>query len=88
MNFLAPVQPKVISLPHGRRGPTAVAAGRSVIVDSEDCIVVGEDAPIAILGVKGLAVIQKNGATLVCPIERSEEIRKIVTEMEERGWEA
>jgi len=63
------------------------ASGRAVTIDSDDCVVLGGGArPVVVLGGKGLIVIEHEGGTLVCPIERADEVRKAVAELEERGW--
>jgi mannose-1-phosphate guanylyltransferase len=61
-----------------------VVMGEAVLLDSENCVVVGEQAPVAVIGVKDLVVVQKNGATLICPLERAEEVRRAVTELRRR----
>ena len=58
--------------------------GDAVMLDSENCVVVGEGAPVAVIGVKDLVIVQKNGATLICPRERSEEVRRAVNELNKR----
>jgi len=72
---------------HDARGN--VAEGRALALESDDCIVVaGGDRPVVVLGGKGLVVVQHAGGTLVCPIEKSDEVRKAVAELERRGWYA
>jgi len=64
-----------------------VTQGRAVAIESDDCIVVGDGAhPVVVLGGKGLIVVQHAGGTLVCPVEKSDEVRKAVQELERRGW--
>ncbi len=63
------------------------ASGRAVTIDSDDCVVLGGGAkPVVVLGGKGLIVVEHEGGTLVCPVERADEVRKAVTELAERGW--
>ncbi len=63
------------------------ASGRAVTIDSDDCVVLGGgDRPVVVLGGKGLIVIEHEGGTVVCPIERADEVRKAVAELEQRGW--
>jgi len=61
-----------------------VVQGEVVLLDSEDCVVVGESAPVAVIGVKDLVIVQKNGATLICPVDRAEEVRRAVNELQKR----
>jgi len=62
-------------------------SGRAVTIDSDDCVVLGGgERPVVVLGGKGLIVVQHEGGTLVCPVERADEVRKAVAELAERGW--
>jgi mannose-1-phosphate guanylyltransferase len=61
-----------------------VVLGNAVLVDAENCVVVGEDNPVAVIGVQDLVIVQKNGATLICPRERTEEVRRAVAEFQKR----
>jgi mannose-1-phosphate guanylyltransferase len=61
-----------------------VVQGEVVLLDSENCVVVGEGAPVAVIGVKDLVIVQKNGATLICPLDRAEEVRRAVNELQKR----
>lgn len=61
-----------------------VVQGEVVLLDSENCVVVGESAPVAVIGVKDLVIVQKNGATLICPVDRAEEVRRAVNELQQR----
>ncbi|MBK8264104.1 MAG: mannose-1-phosphate guanylyltransferase [Nannocystis sp.] len=47
------------------------------IADSQDTLVWSDDAEIAVLGVRGLAVIASGGKILVCPLDRAQEIRAL-----------
>ena len=64
-----------------------VAVGRALAIDSEDCVILGNGTPVVVLGAKGLVVVQRPGGTLVCPLDRAEDVRKAVAELERRGWE-
>jgi len=56
-----------------------VTGGDLVAVDSEGVVAMAPDGHVtAVLGVKGLAVITTPDATLVCPLDRCEEIRTVV----------
>lgn len=57
-----------------RRGPV-------LCQDSENSILVSEGGGLlAVLGVKGLIVVRVGDATLVCPKERAQEVRRLVQE--------
>jgi mannose-1-phosphate guanylyltransferase len=64
-----------------------VAVGQALAVDAEDCVILGEGKPVVVLGAKGLVVVQRPGGTLVCPLERAEDVRRVVAELKRRGWE-
>jgi mannose-1-phosphate guanylyltransferase len=54
-----------------------VVVGQALVVDSRRCIVVTESSSLAVLGAEDLIVVQRDGATLVCPRSRSEEVRRV-----------
>ncbi len=61
-------------------GAGNAARGRLVAEDARGNLAVAPDGHVtAILGVEGLAVVTVAGATLVVPLERCEEIRRLVT---------
>ena len=64
-----------------------VVAERAVVIDSDDCVVLGGgERPVVVLGGRGLVVVQHAGGTLICPADRVDEVRKAVAEIESRGW--
>lgn len=64
-----------------------VTVGKALALDAADCVILGDGAPIVVLGARGLVVVQRPGGTLVCPLERSEDVRRAVAELKRRGWE-
>src|SRR6185436_11354000 len=54
-----------------------VAFGDAVVVDCDDCVVVGEGGTAAAMGLRGMVVVHVNGATLTCPVAESESVRKV-----------
>lgn len=66
-----------------------VIAGNDTVVlgDTTDSIVVSEGGAVAVLGVSGLVVVSANGKTLVCPKERSQDVKKIVNLLRSMGEE-
>lgn len=70
---LADVMP---SDPHGNR-----SSGEVMSLDSEGCVLYADDGGLlAVLGVKDLVVVRSGDATLVCPRDRAQEVRRLVQE--------
>jgi mannose-1-phosphate guanylyltransferase/mannose-6-phosphate isomerase len=61
-----------------------VIAGNVVDVDSEDSLIYAEDRLIATIGLKNMAVIDTYDATLICPKDKVQEVRKVVEILKER----
>jgi mannose-1-phosphate guanylyltransferase len=60
--------------------------GETVSVDAGDNLLVSDDGGVvAVLGVSGLVVVRTADAVLVCPKERSQEVRRLVAELSARG---
>lgn len=64
------------------------ALGESVLEDTQDCIVHSSERLVALLGVKGLIVIDTPDALLVVPKDRDQDVKRIVAELKRRGHEA
>ncbi len=62
-------------------------AGRGDVlaVESTDNLLFSDAGTIAVLGVEGLVVVRTGDAVLVMPKARSQEVRKIVAELQARG---
>jgi len=75
------------SMPSDKRGNVAI--GNPVLVDTEDCIVYNErgaeETAVAVIGVRGLAVVVAEDAVLVMPKGRSADVRRAVEELRKRG---
>ncbi len=54
-------------------------------VESGGNLLFSDAGTIAVLGVQGLVVVRTGDAVLVMPKERSQEVRKIVAQLQERG---
>jgi mannose-1-phosphate guanylyltransferase len=65
----------------GKRGESRV-----LVLDSAGCVVRGEKSLIAILGLKDTVVVEGGGALLVCPRDRSQDVRRVLQELKKRGW--
>lgn len=55
-----------------------VSGKRSLVIDSRQCVVLGTDRVIAVVGMDGVAVIDAGDAVLVVPKDRSQDVRKAV----------
>jgi len=54
-----------------------VLFGDAIAVECDECVVVGEGGTAAALGLRRMVVVHAAGATLTCPIERGEEVRRV-----------
>lgn len=61
-----------------------VVIGTCEPMEAENNIVVSENRLTALIGVRGLVVVQSENATLVCPRERSEDVKKLLRRIAER----
>ncbi len=59
--------------------------GDVVAVDAVDNLLYAERGTIAVVGVSGLVVVRTSDCVLVVPLERAQEVRRIIAELEERG---
>jgi len=62
-----------------------VALGPSLSIDSENCVTYSSGSLIATLGVQDLVVVQTKDAILVCPRNRTQEVRQIVDRLRLEG---
>lgn len=64
-----------------------VTRGRVATVDAKNCLLYGhQEKLLAVLGLDDLVVVDTEDAVLVCPRSRSQEVKKILEEVERRGW--
>jgi mannose-1-phosphate guanylyltransferase len=70
-------------LPRDASGNTG--RGDAVAVESAGNLLFSDAGTIAVLGVEGLVVVRTGDTVLVMPKERSQEVRKIVAQLAERG---
>jgi mannose-1-phosphate guanylyltransferase len=59
--------------------------GPVIALDSRGCLVYSPHKLVALLGVENLVVVETADALLVCPRERSQEVKKIVERLEAEG---
>ncbi len=69
-------------LPKDERGNAL--RGDALAVDARDNLLFAEEGTITVVGVEGLVVVRTGDAVLVLPKERSQDVRKIVAELNER----
>ncbi len=62
-----------------------VVIGEFAEVDSENCIVVGDETLIAAVGVSDIIVVKTKDAVLVCRKDSAEHVRDLVTKLEASG---
>ncbi len=51
--------------------------GDHTSLDARNCLILAKNKPIVTLGVEGLAVIETDEAVMVCPLDRSQEVREL-----------
>jgi mannose-1-phosphate guanylyltransferase len=60
--------------------------GERLNIDTSGCIIYGGDKKlIATVGLDDLVIIDTEDALLICPKGRSQEVKKVVEELKERG---
>jgi mannose-1-phosphate guanylyltransferase len=72
-------------LPRDERGNAG--RGDTLAVDAAGNLLFSDAGTIAVLGIRDLVVVRTGDAVLVIPKERSQEVKKIVTELAARGRE-
>ncbi len=67
-------------------GGNRVLGKRPLLLDAHENLTWSTgDRTLVLLGVSGLAVVDTNDATLICPLDRSQEVRKIVDALASKG---
>ncbi|MBP9865059.1 MAG: mannose-1-phosphate guanylyltransferase, partial [Candidatus Omnitrophica bacterium] len=61
-----------------------ITVGESLFLDSRDNIVKHRGKMVVLLGMQGHLVVDTPDALLVCPAEKTQEIRQIVQELKNR----
>ncbi len=75
--------------PRDPAGNVCIQGGESKILplDSSGCVVRGEKSLIALLGLKDTVVVEAGDAILVCPRDRSQDVRRVLQGLKQRGWQ-
>jgi len=61
-----------------------VVIGECESIDSSDNLVISNNRLTALIGCSGLAVIQTNGVTLICPKARAQQVKQLLRKVETR----
>ena len=69
----------------GPRAGESVHRGPVVEADGRGNVIVAEGGLVATVGLQDTVVVHAGDAVLVCPVERAEEVRRIVDELRRRG---
>jgi len=56
-----------------------------VALDSRGCVVDSPERLVALLGVENLVVVDTPDAVLVCRVDRAQDVRRVVAELERQG---
>jgi hypothetical protein len=62
-----------------------VVIGEAAELDGHNNIIVSRDRLTAVIGLQDLVVVQAKGATLICPKDRAQDIKKIVHKLRDQG---
>jgi len=63
-----------------------VLQGFTIPVDAHNCVLLGQPGrPLAVIGVSDLVVVDAGDAILVCPKDRSQDVRKVVEALQAAG---
>jgi mannose-1-phosphate guanylyltransferase len=62
-----------------------VNIGDNILIDCQDCIVRSGKRTVAVIGMSSVAVIETDDAILVTPLERCQDVKKVVDELDRRG---
>lgn len=61
-----------------------VQAKLGFVIDSKGCVVLGQDRPIAVVGMTDVVVVDAGDAILVLPKDKSQDVRKVVEALKQR----
>ncbi len=57
----------------------------SFVIDSKGCVVMGQNKPIAVVGMTDVVVVDAGDAMLVLPKDKSQDVKKVVDALKARG---
>ena len=67
-----------------RDGEGSVLQGDVISLNSQNCLVKADSRLVAVLGVKGLAVIETKDAVLVAPLDQAQQVKELVGQLQGR----
>lgn len=62
-----------------------VVRGNAVVIDTENTIVQADKRVVAVLGLRDMIVVDTDDATLICPKDRAQEVREVVSHLREKN---
>lgn len=62
-----------------------VNIGENIFLDCQDCVVFSKGKTTAVIGMHSIAVIVTDDAVLVTPIEKCQDVKRVVDELESKG---
>ena len=63
-----------------------LTSGRVLALDAVNCILVGDEVTVAVVGVHDLIVVATPDAVLVVPRSEAQRVKEVVAELGDRGW--
>ncbi|MEG3069381.1 MAG: hypothetical protein RQM95_14730 [Syntrophaceticus schinkii] len=63
-----------------------IMEGRGVLVDTTNTLVQNSDKVVATLGVHDLIVVESEGSILICHKQKAQELKKVITALQENGY--
>jgi mannose-1-phosphate guanylyltransferase len=77
-------------LPADKSGNARILGRRThkgpILFDASGCLVRSEEKLIAVIGLHDIIVVEAGTALLVCPRDRSQEVRLILQDLQDKGW--
>lgn len=62
-----------------------IQSGDTLLLDSKNCVVYGQDKLIAAVGLEDLVIVEGKTAILVCPVSQAQRVKEVVERLEEEG---
>lgn len=59
-----------------------IAVGNTLGIDTRNCIIVSDRPLVATIGIQDLVIVASKDAILICPKERTQDVKKIVSQLE------
>lgn len=75
-----------LALVHESDGQGNICVGKNLVMDTNRTICYSSGRMIAAVGVSDLMIVETEDAVLVCPRERAQDVKKIVEDLEQKGY--